>query len=258
MQALTSSGHLGLGVGRQHHEGVFDPPVGRVGHVRDARQAVELDVVLGRVAAQRPRGACGAGRPRRGTRRRRRSTACEARPEQLAHQRRRAARSASGRAALLDLAQPVVQRLDQLAAAARDCPAGRPAGRGCAAPPRCRPAPRTACAPSGRCGARRAGGCSSVPAAVAEQADHDLAVGEARCSCRGSRAVARARRPATTTRSTRSEHSSGWGLGWALRAHEPGPMILSQAPRHCRRAQNNTRLRMVPGTCASFSSARSE
>ena len=59
-------------------------------------------------------------------------------------------------AALVDLGQAVVQRLDQLARGASGCRAGRPAGRGCGAPPRCRPAPRTACAPSGRSGARRA------------------------------------------------------------------------------------------------------
>jgi hypothetical protein len=49
--ALHEAGHLRLGVGRQHHERVFDAPVGRVGHVRDTRHAVELDVVLGRIAA---------------------------------------------------------------------------------------------------------------------------------------------------------------------------------------------------------------
>jgi hypothetical protein len=45
--ALHQAGHLGLGVGREHHERVLDAPVGGVGHVRHARQAVELDVVLG-------------------------------------------------------------------------------------------------------------------------------------------------------------------------------------------------------------------
>jgi hypothetical protein len=37
----------------QHDERVFDAPVGCVGHVRDALQAVERDVVLARVAAER-------------------------------------------------------------------------------------------------------------------------------------------------------------------------------------------------------------
>ena len=54
--ALDQPGHLGLGVGREHDEGVFDAPVGGVGDVRHARQAVELDVVLGREPAQRARG----------------------------------------------------------------------------------------------------------------------------------------------------------------------------------------------------------
>jgi hypothetical protein len=49
--ALDQAGDLFLGVRGQHHERVFDAPVGGVGHVRDARQAVELDVVLLR---QRP------------------------------------------------------------------------------------------------------------------------------------------------------------------------------------------------------------
>ena len=49
---LDQSGHLGLGVRRQHHERVFDAPVGGVGDVRHARQAVELDVVPRGHAAQ--------------------------------------------------------------------------------------------------------------------------------------------------------------------------------------------------------------
>jgi hypothetical protein len=55
--------HFGLGIGRQHDEGIFDAPVGGVGHMRDAGQAVEADVVAAGVAGQgleRP-GAHGAG-----------------------------------------------------------------------------------------------------------------------------------------------------------------------------------------------------
>jgi hypothetical protein len=43
---LDQAGHFGFGVGREDHERVFDAPVGGVGDVRDAREAVELDVVL--------------------------------------------------------------------------------------------------------------------------------------------------------------------------------------------------------------------
>jgi hypothetical protein len=43
---LDQAGHFHFGVGREDHKRVFDAPVGRVGDVRDAREAVELDVVL--------------------------------------------------------------------------------------------------------------------------------------------------------------------------------------------------------------------
>ena len=96
MQPATSAGHLGLGVGRQHDERVLDAPVGGVGDVRDARQAVELDVVLrgvrGRArgaragAGPRPRGSAPANALDRGARRR----------EQLADQRVALPASAAG------------------------------------------------------------------------------------------------------------------------------------------------------------------
>ncbi len=44
---------LVLGVGIEHDEGVLDAPVRRVGHVRDARQPVEGDVVAPRVTHKR-------------------------------------------------------------------------------------------------------------------------------------------------------------------------------------------------------------
>ena len=178
MQPCTSAGHLGLGVGRQHDEGVLDAPVGGVGDVRDARQAVELDVVLARCArpstrrARWRRSPTGANCAAKRSHRRARGAP--------AARRRSASRSASaaGRAALLDLVQAVVQRLDQQLRGASGCRAGRPAGRGCAAPPRCRPAPRTACAPSGRCGARSRSWSSSSQARAPSRRMHDLAVGE--------------------------------------------------------------------------------
>ena len=45
--ALHQTGHFGLRVRREHHKRVFHPPVGGIGHVADARQAVELHVVAG-------------------------------------------------------------------------------------------------------------------------------------------------------------------------------------------------------------------
>lgn len=55
--ALDDAGHLVFRVRRQHHERVLDAPVGGVGDVRHARQAVELDVVLGGHAAEHLLGA---------------------------------------------------------------------------------------------------------------------------------------------------------------------------------------------------------
>jgi hypothetical protein len=51
MQARTMPRDFFLGVGVDDDEGIFHPPVGGVGDVRDAGKAVELDVV----AAGRPR-----------------------------------------------------------------------------------------------------------------------------------------------------------------------------------------------------------
>ena len=66
------------------------------------------------------------------------------------------------------------------AAGASDCRSGRPADRDCAARPRCRRALRTACAPNGRCDARCAARRRIAPHGLAQQADHDLAIGERR------------------------------------------------------------------------------
>ena len=45
--ALDQARHFFFRVRGQHHEGVLDAPVGGIGHMRHARQAVKLDVVLG-------------------------------------------------------------------------------------------------------------------------------------------------------------------------------------------------------------------
>ena len=75
------------------------------------------------------------------------------------------------------------------AAAAADCRSGRPAGTDCAARPRCRPALRTACAPSGRCGAPRAArpGCATPAPRAGARRSRDR---RRTCSCMGSRADA--------------------------------------------------------------------
>ena len=54
--ALDERAHLVLGVGVQHDERILDAPVGGIGHVRHAREAVERDVVrLRRARAARAR-----------------------------------------------------------------------------------------------------------------------------------------------------------------------------------------------------------
>ena len=121
---------------------------------------------------------------------------------------RRAARSNSptlasrtcvdGVAALLHLAQAMMQRRDQLPPALRIVEQIVLQVGVAVAPPRCRRAPRTACAPNGRCGARRA----DRPARPRRlrPADGSRSRGRpARCSCREFRANrgcgSRARRP---------------------------------------------------------------
>jgi hypothetical protein len=97
-------------------KGILDAPVGGVGDVRHARQAVELEVVLGGVAAEHaaralrsfPHGAkCAAKR-------------CTALLAAFSSSPTRASRWASscGVRRLLDLAQAVVQGVDQQAAGA--------------------------------------------------------------------------------------------------------------------------------------------
>src|SRR5204862_3432121 len=105
------------GVGREDDERVLDTPVGRVGDVRDAREAVELDVVLGgdaredadRALPQIPDGA---------ELRRERLDRVARELEQLADYGV-AAGVGRRRAALLDLAEAMLQRFDELRAAAR-------------------------------------------------------------------------------------------------------------------------------------------
>ncbi len=174
--ALHQERHLGLGVGAQHDKGVLHAPVGRVGHVRYAGEPVELDVVLGGEPAQH---ACGLAAQCRDVA----ELGVEG-GDRVANQRGELADQlvarhvAVGGAALLDFGQAVLERLDQLAAAARVVQqvvdeigvalhhpdvaqhfvehAGRSAGA-----------------------ALGAQGLEQFPAAFAQQANHDLAIGEA-------------------------------------------------------------------------------
>ena len=54
--ALDQAGHLKLAVRREHHKRVLHAPVGGVGHVRDAAEAIKFDVVARRQAGQHPLG----------------------------------------------------------------------------------------------------------------------------------------------------------------------------------------------------------
>ena len=109
--ALHQAGHLGLGVRREHDERILDAPVGGVGHVRHPRQAVELEVVLGRDAPEHPaRGL--AQVPHSAEMRREALHRIAGRAQQLGHQFI-ALGIAVRAAAALHLVQTVVQRVDQ-------------------------------------------------------------------------------------------------------------------------------------------------
>ncbi len=109
--------HLGLRVRRQHDKRHLDAPVRSVGDMRNAAQAVELDVVLGRRAAEHAaRGF--AQIPHRAEMRGKSFDRSTRRSEQLADQRI-ALRIGLRRAPFFDLVQPVVQRIDQRGAPLR-------------------------------------------------------------------------------------------------------------------------------------------
>jgi hypothetical protein len=122
---LDAAGHhmrdLGLAVGGQHHERVLDAPVGRVGHVRHTRHAVEADVVARggpRQPAQRACAKIGRLREHRlETRHRFAGEREQPRDLGAACLAGGGVAGALGVAAPLDLAQPVLQRLDQRGAA---------------------------------------------------------------------------------------------------------------------------------------------
>ena len=115
--ALHQRRHLGFGVRRQHNKRVLDTPVGRIGHMADARQAVKLDVVLGGQAVKHPLrpaaqcrrfNKCGVKSLHR----------CTSRSQQFADQGV-ALRIPIRHAALLHFAQAVLQRFHQQLAALR-------------------------------------------------------------------------------------------------------------------------------------------
>ncbi|OIQ69148.1 hypothetical protein GALL_492520 [mine drainage metagenome] len=172
--------HLGLDVRAEHDEGNLHAPVGGVGHVRDARQAVETDVVASRVAgelAQRapaqggdfvePGGEGGHGRARAF--------------QQLHHQgvARAGVRILRVGAvpALVDLVQAVPQRVDQGAAAlARMQQVVLQVGIALEHPDIAQHLVQHARAASGAAFLAQLG--QPVPGVGAEQADDNFAVGE--------------------------------------------------------------------------------
>ena len=104
------AGHFRLAIGRQHDERHLDPPVGRVGGVRDARKCVETDVVAPRVRRQcAPSTTAQVGY---GLERRREGVHGATRgieqPAYLA-----VSRDVGAIAATFDVAQAMFQRLDQ-------------------------------------------------------------------------------------------------------------------------------------------------
>jgi len=113
--ALHQPGHLGLVVWREHDEGVFHAPVGGVGDMRDARQAVELQVVARGTPAEHAAGRL--AQVPHGTELRREGFHRGPRGgQQFTHQR--VALHVGGRvAAPGHLVQAVVQRLDEQGAA---------------------------------------------------------------------------------------------------------------------------------------------
>ena len=162
-----------FGVRVEHDERILDAPVGGIGHVRHAREAVEGDVVATGDAPEAPqdlapqlRSALEIGFER--IDRLVRSGQQFVDPRVV--RRRAGTRSRAAGAAAL---RPTPS-------AACGCRADRPGGRDCGSPPRCRRALRRASAPIVRCDARRAAVPTSVQCRSPEQADDDLAVGERR------------------------------------------------------------------------------
>ncbi len=107
---------LVLAVGSEHDEGDFHPPVGRIGGVRDAREGVETQVVGVRVAFEPPARLAaqfGDFLEVRGERLDRRLRQLDQRAHPVVE------RGIRGVATLVDLGEPVLQRLDQQRAPTR-------------------------------------------------------------------------------------------------------------------------------------------
>ena len=206
MQPSTRPRHLVLGIGIEHDERILDAPVGGVGHVRHAREAVEARCCPCRCSATSTRTRALAqvlGRsrttPRSGRRR-----AFGGIATRLSRPWRRgsaSSRPVAGGAPLLDLAQAMAHRLDQQA----------PAASGSSRRSSCRYGLRstTQMSPSTSNSIRaerpvRRSPRSSVRSChivVAQQADHDLAIGERRVVVRD---LAQARRVCALSWSTKA------------------------------------------------------
>ncbi len=113
--ALDETAHFLFGVRIQDDERILDAPVGGIGHVRHAREAVERDVAGGRVALQRP--ARHPARLRRRRKPRREAIDGVARRRHEARDAGVAAgvgvREGVKRTALLDFAEAMAQRIDE-------------------------------------------------------------------------------------------------------------------------------------------------
>jgi hypothetical protein len=170
MHACTSAGDLVLAVRIEDHKGVLDAPVGSIGDMRHATHAVEGDIVAAGDAATACAESRGAGARFRqnagleGGLRRHSTAPAVCRPVRCLDGAFRFRSGDGAKPGSRDRADP-------------DWPAGRLPDTGCASPPRCRPAPRTTCAPNDRSCARRAVP-RPAPAIGAEQADDDLTVGK--------------------------------------------------------------------------------
>ena len=109
--------HLRFGVGQQHDERILDTPVGGVGHMRDAVQAVEADVVLRGHPAQHLDRASTQIVDRIELFGKRGDRPTGGRKQFADH--RVALAGARGCPSLLDLAEAMVQSVDQLATPTR-------------------------------------------------------------------------------------------------------------------------------------------
>jgi hypothetical protein len=172
---IVRPGHLRFGVGREDHERHLDAPVGGVGDVRNARQAVELDVVLRGGAAEHA--ARRLAQVPHCPEVRREGFDRGARRDQQFADERVALAVGVGRAPLLDLVQTMVQRVDQRCAALRVVEqVVLEVGIALHDPDVAEHLVEHACRAAGAALAAQL--VQQLPSTRTQQTDHDLAVGE--------------------------------------------------------------------------------